>query len=291
MKPGNRPLAVAVVGRGLVDPDEPIIHADDVGLLRGLAAFETLRVYDGAPFAMEEHLARLALSASRMHLPAPDAEALRQAAADAVAAAGSGDAALRLTMTGGRDGVTPVALATVTAIPPDLEQVRRRGIAAISLQLGVDPRLRADAPWLLDGVKSTSYAVNMAAWDEARRRGADDAIFLATDGSVLEGPVTNVWWRRDTTLYTPALDLGILAGVTRAWVIRLADTLDYRVAEGWYRLDEMAAADEAFTSSSVRELMPIVRLDDVPVGDGQPGAALRRLHDALRRVAAGGATA
>ena len=82
---------------------------------------------------------------------------------------------------------------------------RARGITVISLQLGIDPRMRTDLPWLLGGVKSTSYAVNMAAWAEARRRGADDAIFLAADGSVMEGPVTNIWWRLERTLYTPAL--------------------------------------------------------------------------------------
>src|SRR4029079_10653130 len=102
----------------------------------------------------------------------------------------------------------------------------------LALQRGTDPRSRRDAPWLLDGVKSTSYAVNMAAHDEATRRGAGDAIFIAADGSVLEGPTTNVWWRRGAILHTPALDLGILAGVTRAHVLRLAPEAGYTSLEG-----------------------------------------------------------
>ena len=140
-------------------------------------------------------------------------------------------------------------------------------------------------PWLLTGVKSTSYAVNMAAHEEAARRGAGDAIFVAADGSVLEGPTTNVWWRRGDTLFTPALDLGILAGVTRAYVLRLASAGGFQTAEGWYPLADLAAADEAFTSSSIRELMPIVRLDGRAVGPGRPGEAVRTLHAALRRAA------
>ena len=108
-----RPLAVAVLGRGVIDPDTPVIHADDRGLLRGLAAFETLRVYAGRPFAMSEHLARLAASAERMHLAVPDLDALAGLADEAVAAAGVADCTLRLTLTGGREGGQPVALAIV----------------------------------------------------------------------------------------------------------------------------------------------------------------------------------
>ena len=78
-------------------------------------------------------------------------------------------------------------------------------------------------------MKSTSYAVNMAAEAEARRRGADDAVFVDADGIVLEGPTTNIWWRRGRTLFTPSLELGILAGVTRAAVIELAAGAGYTV--------------------------------------------------------------
>jgi 4-amino-4-deoxychorismate lyase len=284
MKPDSRPLAVGVLGRGVVDPDVPVIHADDAGLLRGLAAFETLRVYDGRPFAMHEHLDRLQTSAERMRLDRPDIAGLERLASKVLEAAGETECSLRFTMTGGRQGEGPVSMVVVLPIPPDLETVRAKGIAAVALQLGTDPRLRKDAPWLLDGVKSTSYAVNMAAFDEARRRGAEDAVFIAADGSVLEGPVTNVWWRHGQSLYTPALDLGILAGVTRAHVIELAAAGGYVVEEGWFPLADMASADEAFSSSSVRELMPIVRLDDALIGPGRPGEAAQSLQQALRRT-------
>ena len=286
MTPTDRPLAVALLGRGIVDPDEPVIHADDRGLLRGLAVFETLRVYRARPFALAEHLDRLGRSAERLGLTVPprsDLETLAQLALDH---AGRPDCSLRFTLTGGRAGETsPVTIAAVLSVPDDLEAIRTDGISLISLQLGIDPRLRQDAPWLLDGVKSTSYAVNMAAWAEARRRGADDAVFIAADGSVLEGPVTNVWWRLGTNLYTPSLDLGVLAGVTRAYMLRLAEAASYTVEEGWFGLERMASADEAFTSSSVREIMPVVTLDGKAIGDGRPGPAAVALQAGLRRAA------
>ena len=188
-------LALAVTGRGLVDPTEPVIRADDEGLLRGRAAFETLRVYGGRPFALEAHLDRLTASAASIGLPAVE----RRRAAGAGRArppegGPRGRAPLRLVWTAGPAGGLPSALALMSTVPDWIEATRERGATAVSL-LGV----RASAPWLLPGVKSTSYAVNMAAEAEARRLGADEALFVDGDGVVLEGTVTNVWWRAGET--------------------------------------------------------------------------------------------
>jgi 4-amino-4-deoxychorismate lyase len=279
-------LAVAVGGRGIVDPDEPVLNADDEALLRGRAAFETTRVYAGTPFKLDEHLARLAGSAARIGLPPVDVEECEKLARSALDAAGEPEAVLRIYWTAGREGSgRPTALALVSSVPPQLEELRARGIKLIALPLGLQADLRAFAPWLLGGVKSTSYAVNMAAEAEAKRRGADDAVFLASGDIVLEGPVTNVWWRLERVLYTPALELGILAGVTRATLIAEAARLDYEVREGVFPLEHMAAAEEAFTSSSVREVMPAIELDGKPVGDGSPGEAARELQTRLRACA------
>jgi len=121
----------------------------------------------------------------------------------------------------------------------------------------------------------------MAAEAEARRRGVDEALFVDGDGIVLEGTVTNVWWRVGSTLYTPGLDLGILAGVTRAALIQLAPECGYEVEEGAYSLTQLLGAEEAFTSSSVREVMPLVEVDGQPLGRGPAADALQA---ALRGV-------
>ena len=270
-------LALAVSGRGLVDPSTPVVHADDEAFLRGRGAFETTRVYAGRPFRLERHLERLSESAARLGLVVP--RRIDQLASGALRAAGPVDAFLRIYVTPGREGRgEPEALALVGELPPDLEELRARGVALITVRLGIDP------PWLLGGVKSTSYAVNMVALDEAKHQGADDAVFLAREDVVLEGPTTNLWWRRGETLHTPALELGVLAGVTRAVVVEEAPALGYRVEEGSYPVSELLAADEAFTSSSVREVMPVVSVDGTRIGDGRPGPAARALQEALRAL-------
>ena len=173
-----------------------------------------------------------------------------------------------------------MGLALVSAVPEWIERVRARGQRLAALEY---PR-RATS-WLLAGTKSTSYAINIAAEHEAQRRGADDALFVDTEAIVLEGPVTNVWWRSGRTLSTPSLELGILAGETRAALLELAPPLGYEVREGVFTLDELLAAEEVFTSSSVREVMPVVAVDDAQFGYG-PAAA--DLQQALRRAANAG---
>ncbi len=265
-------LAVAVNGRGVVDPSEPVLRADDEALLRGRAAFETIRVYHSKPFKLAEHLERLAASATRIGLPAVNVPELEELTQQALDASGRPDSVLRLIWT-----PTPVAVVLVTELADHYEDLRVRGQTLISLR-----GIRAEEPWMLPGVKSTSYAVNMAAEAEAQRRGADDAVFVDASGIVLEGPTTNIWWRRERTLFTPSLDLGILAGVTRATVIELAADTGYDVEEGTYGLAELQAADEAFTSSSVREVMPVTVLDGGAIGRGP---AADELQAALRRAA------
>lgn len=275
-------LAVAVSGRGAVDPNVPVVHADDEGFLRGRGAFETTRVYGGRPFRLADHIARLRASAERLGLPAIAAGDVEAVGEQALEAAGTGEAFLRLYATPGREGSgRPVLLALVGALPPDLEDLRARGLRLHALGLGLD----VSGTWPLSGVKSMSYAVNMMAVDEAHGHDADDALFLAQDRVVLECTTSNVWWRRGAELFTPSLDLGILAGVTRAVLAERLPALGYELREGVFGVDELVGAEEAFASSSVREVMPVVTVDGRPIGDGAPGPAARELQEELRRCA------
>jgi len=271
--------AVAVSGRGLVDPGEPVLAADDEGFTRGRAAFETMRVYDGRPFRFEQHLSRLAASAERIGLEAPDRREVERLAAMALGHAGLSDAVLRLYWTPGSPGGEHRAIALVSTIPDWIEEARGRGQQLISLV-----QQRRSAPWLLPATKSTSYAVSIAAEAEAKARGADDAVFVDADGIVLEGPVTNIWWREGDILLTPSLEVGILAGETRAALLELAAEDGQEVEQGVFPLERLLAADEVFTSSSIRELMPVVAVDGHPFEIGSAVAALQQsLRAAARR--------
>lgn len=275
------PLALAVLGRGLVDPSTPTVRVDDEAVTRGRAAFETLRVYDGRPFRLEQHLERLARSAEVLGIPRPDLGELRELAALALEEAGVGDAVLRFYWTPGPPGGVPAGFALVGAIPAWIEETRLRGQRVVALEF---PRRAVD--WLLPGVKSTSYATHIAAEAEARRLGVDDAILVDPDGIVLEGPVTNVWWREGpTALLTPALELGILAGETRAALLEGAGAAGYTVETGAYPLARLLEAEEVFTSSSVREVMPVVEVDGRSFPLGPAAAAMQA---ALRAAAAAG---
>jgi 4-amino-4-deoxychorismate lyase len=277
----STPLAAAVSGLGVVDPAGAVVAAADEGFARGRAAFETLRVYGGNLFRLDEHLARLVGSADRLGLPAPDVDALRRLVNQALdAVAGEVDeAGVRIYWPPGAPEAGPTAIVLVSAIPEWVEPVRRRGQRHVSLAFPA-----RSAPWLLPGTKSVSYATHVAAEAEARRRGADDAVLVDLDGTVLEGTVTNVWWREGDVLVTPALELGILAGETRAALLGLASDEGYGVETGAFPLARLLAADEVFTSSSVREVMPVVAVDAREYDSRRAADALQL---ALRRLAGG----
>ena len=255
-----RPVAVAVAGRGLVDPAEPVYGAGDEALLRGGAAFETIRVYSGRPFLLDEHLARLRHSAAALALEPPDGA---RELAELASSAAPPDHVLRLYRT------SETLVATASTLPDDLDELRARGIAVRTFEVGAPPPL-------LGGAKTTSYGLSFAARREAERLGADDALLLG-EGLVLEAATANIWWCRDDTLFTPATGAGVLPGVTRAFLSGLEP-----VVEGAFPAAGLRAADEAFTTSSVREVMPVVEVDGEPVGDGRPGPAAARLQAAIR---------
>jgi len=215
------------------------IPATDEGLLRGDGVFEVIRVYDGRPFALEDHLRRLERSALNLRLPL-DVEAIRADANRLLAHAGAGPdhELLRIVITRGGRRVL------LTEPMPEMPELIRLGSVTYSPTV------------VLDGVKSLSYAANRLASRLARERGFDEALLVTPGGGVLEGPTSSIFWVERGETLTPPLDGHILASITRRLVIQ-----ETGAAERSCTLEELMAADEAFLASTVREVHPVAAVD------------------------------
>ena len=248
------PVIVLLEGLRRVPAETPILRGDDLGVLRGESVFETLRVVDGRPVHLDAHLARHAVSAARLDLSLPGGwRELALAAAEGV-----DEGVMRLVWTRGG-----VGFALVTDVPAESVRARTHGLRVLTLTLGISADVRGAAPWLLGGVKSTSYAVNMASQRHAQALGADDAIWLSSDGWVLEAPTSTVVVVSGGRLSTPPVATGILPGTTLA---ALRDLVD--VPERPISVADLAAADEVMLLGSVRGVAPVVWLDGRELGIG-----------------------
>jgi 4-amino-4-deoxychorismate lyase len=272
---------VGVLGGGLVDPEVPLVRADDAGLLRGDGCFESILVRNGAPVWLDPHLARLAASACRLELPPPDLDAWRALVGQVVTAWGRPDeAVLRLVLTRGpeSDG-PPTAFAMVTALGAKSLRQRATGVHVLALARGIPSGLPPAAPWLLAGVKALSYAMSMAAIRYAEHRGADDVIFTSTEGNVLEGPTSTVVWAVGGTVHTIPTTEPILDGITVRELFAALATAGVPTAVTPARVADLHAADGAWLVSSIRRIAPVLSLDGRPCPD--PGSPLTRT---LRRA-------
>jgi len=239
-------------------PIEEHVQVQDLGIIRGDGVFETITVVDGHPQAVEPHLARFVRSARMLDLPEPDVDAWRRAI-EAVCAELDPvrEAFVKTVFTRGVEGSGRPTGWAYAAPSGDQTPARTQGISVVTLDRGYRHDVERTSPWLLQGAKTLSYAVNMAALREAERCGADDAVFVSTDGYMLEGTRANLVLSVGGRLVTPRTDIGILAGTTQADVFRFAEGAGIETAYELVTLDDFHAADAAWLVSSVRQAAPI----------------------------------
>jgi branched-chain amino acid aminotransferase len=230
---------------------DAVVPATDEGLLRGDGVFEVLRLYGGRPFALEQHLERLARSGANLRLPLELAAVRADVARLLDAAAGEPDpGCLRIVLTrGGR------RLLLTESLPEHAPAIRLASVTYAPVRL-------------LDGVKSLSYGANMLATRLAREQGADEALLVTPHGRVLEAPTSSIFWVADGCVHTPPLSDHILASITRALTIELAGARERSCT-----LEQLLAADEAFLVSTTRELQPVASVDGRRIGSGADAAA------------------
>jgi len=265
-----------------VHPDEAAISINDVAILRGYSAFESFRTYYRQPFRLDEHLDRLYHSASLMELeiPWPRAE-VTNVIAQVIERNDYAHAAIRILVTGGisEDSIMPGGQPTLAVlITPLGERDMERFAKGYKLITVHDQRELPEA-------KTTSYVAAIRALKEAARQDAADALYVDAQGHVLEATRSNFFIFRGDTLVTPRE--GVLIGVTRNAALELARGR-FAIEERPILLAELALADEAFITSSSREITPAVQINEHIIGDGKPGPRTweleRRFIEMVERV-------
>ena len=260
------------IGGQWVHPDKATISINDIGVLRCYSVFESLRTYNHRPFHLAEHLERLYRSAILIEMEIPwSSKQLADIVREIIARNTYQHAAIRLLVTGGEseDGIlpsgNPLLVVLITPLGErDMEQFAK-GCKLITTKL---QRVSPEA-------KTANYVAAVRALKEALRRNAVDALFVNEREHVLEATRSNFFIFRGDTLVTPRR--GILIGVTRNVVLELARNL-FVVEERPVLLEELALADEAFITSSSKEITPVVQIDDLLIGDGKPGPRTYQLE-------------
>jgi branched-subunit amino acid aminotransferase/4-amino-4-deoxychorismate lyase len=261
----------------LVAPEHATISVLDRGLLSGHGLFETLRAYDGEPWAASDHYTRLVQGAAWIDLPLPPEETITSALRDTLGANELRDAGVRVTITRGAGPIDPQSDADsdpnmfVLAWPlRDYTKLHADGAVIVTFAHGARS---------LAHVKSTSYAMSVAGRVYAKRAGADDALFTS-EGRVLEATGSNIFAAWGSRLVTPSLDEGILPGVTRHHVIEVAKQLGFEVETSLLRVDELESADEVILTSSLREVYRARSIDGIEM---RSSGVADRLREAYRR--------
>ena len=251
------------------------VPVNDSAVLRGDGCFEVVKAYGGEPFALEDHLDRLQLSASALHIDLPlrdDIEKWVVTTAERL-----GDCLVRVLVTRGSmfEGSDEPTRVIVFGHPwpPQKEQARLYPVPA--------PWHAAGVEWDLAGAKTLSYAPNVAATRRAQLESYDDALLMTTEGLMLEGPTFSVAWVIDGVIETPTLEMGILDSITRQVVLDLANDFGLTVLKGSWGLERLEAATEMMALSTIREVQSVGAVGDLSF---EPGPVTEMLSEAFKRL-------
>lgn len=275
---------------GVVTPaSEARVSVLDNGFTFGDSVYETLRTYGGRPFHLDRHLQRLRQSARRLAIPVPLADGEFAGRVDAVLdAAGNAESYIRLIVSRGVGDISyhfdrvkgPTLVVVVKPYEPLPDWWYLQGIDVVVSSVRRNHRMALDP-----AIKSCNLINNILAVQDAQARGAQEPVLLNHDGDVAEGAGSNVFLVARGGLLTPPLEAGILPGVTRALVLEIARGLGIAAREDTVRVEDLMAADEAFITSTLKEVCPVRAIDGRPVGSGHPGPVTKQLLQAYREYA------
>jgi branched-chain amino acid aminotransferase len=259
----------------------------DYGFLFGFGLYETIRAYNGKAFRLDNHLARLKYSADRIGI-AVNTKEIREAVKDTVKANGFPETRIRITVSLGEGTITPnlascmepTIAVLVTAYKPPAPEKYKDGFKVIVSNI----RRNSRSP--VTYMKSANTMEAMLARQEARTKGADEALFLNEKWFLTEASGSNIFLVSGGVLVTPRFETGILPGVTRVVVFEVAHQLGIKVREKKVRLEELMQADEAFITNSLIEIVPVTEISGTIIGKGKPGLVTKRLAKAYKELVA-----
>jgi branched-chain amino acid aminotransferase len=279
----------ASVNGDITPAEQARVSVLDNGFTFGDAVYETLRTYGGRPFHLDRHLERLRRSARRLAIAFEATDAAMARDVDALLErAANPESYIRIIVTRGVGDISyhfdrivgPTVVIAVKPFAPFPARYYTEGVAVILSSV------RRNHPLALDpAIKSCNLINNILAVQEAQKRGAFEPVLLNDTGEVAETASANLFLVRGGTLVTPPLDAGILAGVTRQIVLELAAAAHVPTREEPVAVKDLLGADEAFITSTLKEVMPVATVDGRPLGTGRPGAVTLRLLHALREYA------
>lgn len=279
--------SVCIDGR-LCSAADARISVFDRGFLYGDSAFEVMRTYGKLPFRLREHLSRLERSCERLLIPFTlSGHGVERDIARTIAASGFAECNVRVMVTRGvgpmgidlSEARTPCVLVFALRLQPLPASAYEQGVS-----VGLAHAARATDGTRASGAKSSNYLGSVLALHEVRQRGCHEALIVGPHGEVVEGATSNVFLVRDGALITPPIEAGILAGITRQTVLEIAAQSALPVHETQVHPADLYHAEEVFITSTVREIVPVVRVDDVQIGDGRPGPIAARLLAAYRAL-------
>lgn len=267
-------MDIFFVNGNFVKEDSAEISVNDLSILRGFGVFDFLRTYNGVPFYLEEHILRLKRSASLIGLELPySPQQLKEIVTETLERNDHPESQIRIVATGGQsdDGITPGQLPSlmvmVNEVKPMPTEWYQHGVKVVSCPIDR----------FLPGAKSINYIPAIVCQKEASAQQAIEAIYSDRDGFLQEGTTSNIFVVKDKSLITPPVDR-ILPGVTRQVVINLMSK-KYKIIERPIHTDEIRLIDEAFITSSVKEIVPVVTINSIRIGTGSIGKTTQKTLD------------
>lgn len=269
-----------------IKTQQALISPFDFAFLYGYGLFETIRVYNGFPFALGRHLNRLAKSAQIIKIPLPPIKELKEASEKLIKINNLKDAKMRITVSRGiSEGSPQLNKATSPTVFIYSQPFKsyplsfyRSGLKAVILEE------RVNQSSIFPQLKTTCFINRLLALKELKEKGVEEGFYLNFNNELTEATFSNVFLVKNGEIFTPPVECGLLPGITREIILEIAPFIGFEAREKAVKKEEIFEAEEIFITSSLREVMPVVEVEGKKIGTGRPGPVYQKIHQAYKAL-------